>query len=89
MATQSGGRGVYKGPDAVISQNEIRDLRRRLAQAAATTVVSSTSFGQSSAVGTLQTFSREDHVHGTPSAAAVRSAVFGQALIIANFGLGI
>lgn len=32
----------------------------------ATTVVSETAFGQSSAVGTSSNFAREDHTHGTP-----------------------
>jgi hypothetical protein len=34
---------------------------------AATTVVTETSYGQSSAVGTATTFAREDHSHGTPA----------------------
>jgi len=35
---------------------------------AATSVVSETTFGQPSAVGILESYAREDHSHGTPSA---------------------
>ena len=36
----------------------------------ATTVVTETSFGQSSATGTSTTYAREDHTHGTPAVPA-------------------
>ncbi len=41
---------------------------------AGTTVVSETAFGQSSAVGIMTTFAREDHTHGTPAAPSIPSA---------------
>lgn len=49
----------------------------------ASTVVSSTTFGQASAVGTSTDYARADHVHGTPSLSAASTVVtetsFGQA----------
>lgn len=40
----------------------------------ATTVVTETAFGQSSAVGALDSYAREDHTHGTPTAPSIPTA---------------
>lgn len=40
----------------------------------AITVVTETAFGQSSAVGALDSYAREDHTHGTPTAPSVPTA---------------
>lgn len=40
----------------------------------ATTIVTETSFGQTSAVGALDSYAREDHTHGTPTAPSIPTA---------------
>lgn len=51
----------------------------------ATTVQTETSFGQSSAVGTAETYAREDHTHGTPAAPSVPS---GSSTVTAETAFG-